>query len=90
MSVIDKVYLNGGLLFKKTIYCYSRQKVGYKVLNERCLECSICAMFLSSSLTVTLLQRFPVIHVCGTEHKIENLTFVIDYQMRLESEEPSH
>ena len=36
------------------------------------------------------LQRFPVIHVCGSEHKIENLTFVIDYQMRLESEESSH
>ena len=39
---------------------------------------------------LTLLQRFPVIHVSWREHKIENLTLVIDYQMQLESKEPPH
>ena len=39
---------------------------------------------------LTLFQGFPVIHVSRREHKIENLTLVIDYQMQLESEEPSH
>ena len=39
---------------------------------------------------LTSLQQFPVVYVSRREHKIENLTFVIDYQMQLESEEPSH
>lgn len=30
---------------------------------------------------LTLLQRLVVIHVCGSEHKIENLPFIIDYQI---------
>ena len=34
LSVIDKVYINGGLLFKKAICCYSRQRVGYKVIER--------------------------------------------------------
>ena len=32
LSVIDKVNVNGGLLFKKTVCCYSRQRIGYKVI----------------------------------------------------------
>ena len=32
MSVIDKVNVNGGLLFKKAVCCYSRQRIGYKVI----------------------------------------------------------
>ena len=31
-----------------------------KLLNERCLECSICAMFFNSSLTVSIKARFPI------------------------------
>lgn len=34
--------------------------------------------------------RFLVIHVSRREHEIENLHLVIDYQLQLESEEPSH
>ena len=32
LSVIDKVNVNGGLLFKKAVCCYSRQRIGYKVI----------------------------------------------------------
>ena len=32
LSVIDKVNVNGGLLFKKAVCCNSRQGVGYKVI----------------------------------------------------------
>ena len=32
LSVIDKVYVNGGLLLKKAVCCNSRQRVGYKVI----------------------------------------------------------
>ena len=32
LSVIDKVYVNGGLLFKKAVCCYSRQRIGYKII----------------------------------------------------------
>ena len=119
------------------------------LLNERCLECSICAMFFNLSLTVSikalLLSRilsailiskffilfltlvtswitlrkrfsnrawqiyslavhsFPLmfsknlhcfnglfIYVSRREHKIENITLVIDFQMQFESKEPSH
>ena len=31
LSVIDKIYVNGGLLFKKAVCRDSRQGVGYKV-----------------------------------------------------------
>lgn len=31
-----------------------------KLLNERCLECSICAMFFNSSLTVSIKARFLI------------------------------
>ena len=31
LSVIDKLYVNGGLLFKKAVCRDSRQGVGYKV-----------------------------------------------------------
>ena len=39
---------------------------------------------------LSLFQWFPVIHIAGSKHKIEDLSFIIDYQMQLESEEPSH
>ena len=39
---------------------------------------------------LTLLQGFPVIYVSMREHKIENLTSIIDYQIQFESEESSH
>ena len=32
LSVIDKIHVNGGLLFKKTVCRDSRQGVGYKVI----------------------------------------------------------
>ena len=32
LSVIDKVNVNGWLLFKKAVCCYSRQRIGYKVI----------------------------------------------------------
>ena len=28
-----------------------------------------------------VFQRYPVIHISRSEHKIENFTFIIDYQM---------
>ena len=51
----------------------------------------VCAWFSFDVFQkLTLLQRFPVTHLSRREHKIENLTPVIDYQMQLESEEPCH
>ena len=35
-------------------------------------------------------QRFAVINIAGGEHEIDNLAFLIAYQMQLETEEPSH
>ncbi len=37
-----------------------------------------------------LFQRLTVIHVSGGKHEIQYFSFVIDYQVRLESEEPPH
>ncbi len=39
---------------------------------------------------ITLFQRFPIIYIPGSKHEIQYFSFVIDYQMQLESEEPSH
>ena len=121
-----------------------------KLLKKRCLECSICAILFSSSLTVSIKARFlnrilsamlireffilfftlviscmpprkrvsnnacpiyplsapsfpfifskhrpcfngsPVICISRSEHKIEDFTFIIDYQMQFETEKPSH
>lgn len=57
MSVIDKVNVNGGLLFKKVAAMANKELV-IKLLKERCLECSICAMSLNSSLTVSIKALF--------------------------------
>ena len=37
-----------------------------------------------------LFQRLTVIHVSKGKHEIENLAFIIDYQMQFEPEKPSH
>lgn len=46
MSVIDKIYINGGLLLKK-VAAIADGGLAIKLLKERCLECSIGAMFFS-------------------------------------------
>ena len=45
-----------------------------KLLNDPCLECSICAIFFNSSFTVSINARF----------RNRN------YQVQLEPEKPSH
>ena len=37
-----------------------------------------------------LFQRFSVIYVARSKHKVKYLAFIIDNQMRFKSEEPSH
>ena len=63
-----------------------------KILKQSLTDISlVCTQFSFDVFQeLTLFQWFPVIHISGREHKIENLTLVIDYQMQLESEEPSH
>ena len=58
LSVIDKVHINGGLLLKKQYAAVADNIFAMKLLNERCLECSICATFFSSSLTVSIKALF--------------------------------
>ena len=43
---------------KKWYAAITDQKLAIKLLNERCLECSICAMFFNSSLTVSIKALF--------------------------------
>lgn len=52
--------------------------------------------FVTTKLTLDVfderlrIKGFAVIHVRRSEHKVQNLAPVIDNQMQLESEEPSH
>ena len=63
-----------------------------KVLKQSLADISlVCTQFSSDILQkLALFQRLPIIHVSGREHEIEDFTLVIDYQVQLESEEPSH
>ena len=47
-----------GFLSKKQYAAIAPKAFAMKLLNERCRECSIWAMFLSSSLTVSISARF--------------------------------
>ena len=47
-----------GFLSKKQYAAIAPKAFAMKLLNERCRECSIWAMFLSSSLTVSMSARF--------------------------------
>ena len=47
-----------GFLSKKQYAAIAPKAFAIKLLNERCRECSIWAMFLSSSLTVSMSARF--------------------------------
>ena len=58
MSVIDKVYVNGRLHLKKQYAAIVDKELAIKLLNERCLEYSICAMFFNSPLTVLIKTIF--------------------------------
>ena len=37
-----------------------------------------------------LFQRFTVIHIPRSEHEIEDFTLIVDDQVKLKPEEPSH
>lgn len=47
-----------GFFSKKQYAAIALRALAIKLLKERCLECSICAMFLSSSFTVSISARF--------------------------------
>ena len=47
-----------GFFSKKQYAAIADSVFAMKLLNERCLECSICAMFFSSSLTVSIKALF--------------------------------
>ena len=47
-----------GFFSKKQYAAIADKEFAIKLLNERCLECSICAMFFSSSLTVSIRALF--------------------------------
>ena len=58
MPVIDKNDINSGFLFKETVCSNGWRELAMKLLKERCLECSTCAMFFNSSLTVSIKALF--------------------------------
>lgn len=43
-----------GFFSKKQYAAIADKELTIKLLNERCLECSICAMFFNLSLTVSI------------------------------------
>ena len=43
-----------GFFSKKQYAAIADKELAMKLLKERCLECSICAMFFNSSLTVSI------------------------------------
>ena len=47
-----------GFFSKKQYAAIADKELAIKLLNERCLECSICAMFFNSSLTVSIKALF--------------------------------
>lgn len=59
-------------------------------------ECLTDISFVGTKLSFDVLQEvplsewFPVIHVCWSEHEVQDFSLIIDYQMEFESEEPFH
>ena len=49
-----------GFFSKKQYAAIADKELAIKLLNERCLECSICAMFFSSSFTVSIKALFLI------------------------------
>jgi len=47
-----------GFFSKKQYAAMADKELAMKLLKERCLECSICAMFFNSSLTVSIKALF--------------------------------
>ena len=47
-----------GFFSKKQYAVMADRELAMKLLKERCLECSICAMFFNSSLTVSIKALF--------------------------------
>lgn len=47
-----------GFFSKKQYAAMADRELAMKLLKERCLECSICAIFFNSSLTVSIKARF--------------------------------
>ena len=60
MPVIEKFHINGGFLFKEAIGSNSWECIGYEIIEDRCLECSIWAIFFNSSLTVSITALFLI------------------------------
>lgn len=58
LAVIDKICISGGGLLKKQYAAIVDKEFAMELLKERCLECSICAMFFGSSLTVSIKALF--------------------------------
>ena len=75
MPVIDKFHVNGWAAIAPKAFAM-------KLLNERCRKCSIWAMFLSSSLTVSNSARF-------LKHILPAMLADIMQIVMLETAEPS-
>ena len=66
-------------------------------VQEQCFKkCPTYISFICTQLSLyivqerSLFQWFSIIYVCSCKHEVKDLSFVIDYQMQFESEEPSH
>lgn len=73
MPIVDKIYVNDGLFLKKADAAIADKEFAMKLLKERCLECSICAIFFSSSLTVSI--KTLLILFCYTHQRVLHVAF---------------
>ena len=61
-AIADKELTSmAGFFSKKQYAAIADKELAIKLLNERCLECSICAMFFNSSLTVSIKALFQAV-----------------------------
>ena len=58
LCVNGPLYIDARLLWKQTIYSNYSYRLMMKLSKLLCLECSTCAMFFSSSFTVSIMALF--------------------------------
>ena len=58
LCVNGSLYIDARLLWKQAIAAIAPNKLTMKLSKHLCMECSTCAMFLSSSFTVSIMALF--------------------------------
>ena len=58
LCVNGSLYIDARLLWKQAIAAIAPNKLTMKLSKHLCMECSTCAMFFSSSFTVSIMALF--------------------------------